>query len=355
MKNIDYIIVGQGIAGSVLAEVLQNRGQKVIVVDNHHFESSSQVAAGLYNPVVFRVFSKSFKADEFFPCAKKFFADLSKKLKVELDHKRSLLKIFTSAYEQDLWQKEKSKNHFLGAVHKKIQEMQPYIEMKYGCGEVPEAGYVNLPLFLAAYRNYLAKEDCLINEKIELEELKIFNDHVVWKNYHARKIIFCEGHAAIHNSFFNYLPFKLTKGETLDVSIGSYNSKSAVNKGVFVLPLHDGKFKVGATHSWDDINTEPTEEGKNELTEKLKLFLKTDFEILKHTAGIRPTVIDRRPYLGLHPRFPALCIFNGLGTKGVLMAPYLASHLADFLLAKVPILEEVNISRHEKRFHKRRF
>jgi glycine oxidase len=347
--NVDYIIVGQGIAGTVIAEELQNRGQKILVIDNHHHESSSLVAAGLYNPVVFRVFSKSYMADLFFPAAKKFYSDLQQKLGVTLDHPRSLLKLFSSEHEANLWNKELEQNKFLGPVYGSLAELQQCINMPYGCGEVPEAGYVDLPLFLSSYRNKLLAEDKLVSEEFSFENLKILNDGVTWKNFSASKIIFCEGHAATKNPYFNYLPFKLTKGETLDVEIKNISCEKAVNKGVFVLPMHDGSFKVGATYTWNDLTNLPTEEGKKELLTKLNLFLKCEYKIKNHAAGIRPTVTDRRPYLGLHPQYPALCIFNGLGTKGVLMAPFLANHLADFLLKKEFLIPEINISRHEKR------
>ena len=60
----DYIIVGQGIAGSVLAATLMMEGKSVIVIDNRHSEASSCVAGGGVNPITGQRFVKSWKSEE---------------------------------------------------------------------------------------------------------------------------------------------------------------------------------------------------------------------------------------------------------------------------------------------------
>jgi len=55
---IDFLIVGQGLAGSLLAWELIQRGCSVLVVDKGE-ENASQVAAGLINPVTGIRFVKS--------------------------------------------------------------------------------------------------------------------------------------------------------------------------------------------------------------------------------------------------------------------------------------------------------
>jgi glycine oxidase len=48
-------------------------------------------------------------------------------------------------------------------------------------------------------------------------------------------------------------------------------------------------------------------------------------------AGVRPTVKDRKPLIGLHPKNPKIGIFNGLGARGVLMGPYLSKQFSSIL------------------------
>lgn len=136
------------------------------------------------------------------------------------------------------------------------------------------------------------------------------------------------------------MPFKLTKGELLTVKVDKLRTEKVINKGVFILPLGGGIFRIGSTYNWKEFSASPTEEGKAELTEKLEKLLRIPYEILKYEAGIRPTVADRRPFLGVHPEFNQMLIFNGMGTKGVLIAPYFANHFADFLTGKISLLDE---------------
>jgi len=64
-----------------------------------------------------------------------------------------------------------------------------------------------------------------------------------------------------------------------------------------------------------------------------------------HTAGIRPTVIDRKPLLGSHHLHRNAAVFNGLGTRGVLIAPYAAPILYNHLTNQNPIPREISIER----------
>ena len=114
------------------------------------------------------------------------------------------------------------------------------------------------------------------------------------------------------------------------------------------MDLGNKRYKVGATYAWDDLSEEPTEAGASELHNKLKQLISCDYNLIKHEAGIRPSSIDRRPIIGAHPQHKNLFIFNGLGTKGVMLAPYFAKNFVNFYLEKESIHEEVNV----KRFYK---
>jgi glycine/D-amino acid oxidase-like deaminating enzyme len=96
---------------------------------------------------------------------------------------------------------------------------------------------------------------------------------------------------------------------------------------VFVLPIGEHRFKVGSTYDWKDLSENTSVAGKKLILERLNNLITTDFRVLNHQAGIRPTVIDRRPILGRHPEFSNIFVFNGLGTKGVMVAPYFAKQM----------------------------
>jgi glycine/D-amino acid oxidase-like deaminating enzyme len=127
-----------------------------------------------------------------------------------------------------------------------------------------------------------------------------------------------------------------------------------MNTSVFILPLGNHLYKVGATYNWEDKTQTPTEAGKHELQERLKEIISCDFEIIEHVAGVRPTVNDRRPLVGTHPRHKNLHLLNGLGTRGVMLAPSMALDLFQFIEHKILLDKTIDIKRYEQRFNKNR-
>ena len=346
-KPLDYIIVGQGLAGTIFALTLLKHNKSFMVIDEPSLSNASRIAAGLYNPVVFKRLVKSWMADELIPFMDKFYADAEQLLNKKFYFKKQIVKPFAEEQEKVLWIKKTDEaiGHYLS---KDISPdyLNDKIHNPLGSAEVLHAGNLNTTIFLEAARNYFAQHHQLLEEKFDYDQLVVSEKNVVYKTVTAKKIIFCEGYKALKNPYFSWLPFKLTKGEIITVSIPLLNElDKVINKGVFILPLGNHLFKVGATYEWADLADVPTNKGKAYLIDKLKKILKVPFEIVDHQAGIRPTVNDRRPLVGIHPQHPALGVFNGMGTKGVMLAPYFADRFFDFLEHEIPMNKEVDIIR----------
>jgi len=351
-KSINYIIVGQGLAGTILAQTFLREGKSIVVIDEQNLSNASRIAAGLYNPIVFKRLVKSWLADELIPFMDSFYPDAEKLLNENFYFKKQIVKPFSEEHEKILWLKknEEPVGKYLSKI---IQDdfLIDVIQNPLGSSEVIDAGNLNTALFLAAFRNYFKNNHQLLEEKFEYDQLIISEKFVSYKNTQADKIIFCEGYKTIDNPYFNWLPFKLTKGEIITIKApllfqkNNGRSEKVINKGVFILPLGNHLYKVGATYEWNDLTEQPTERGKEFLIDKLKNVLKIPFEIIDHQAGIRPTVNDRRPLIGLHPQHTALAVFNGMGTKGVMLAPYFAKQFVDFLENNKPLNKEADIAR----------
>jgi glycine oxidase len=347
--SVDYLIAGQGLAGTVLAHQLLLKGKTIRIVDHPTMSSSSKVAAGLYNPVVFKRLVKSWMAEEQIGFAEHFYPHMERLLDGKFFFKKALVKIFAEDNEKILWEK------------KRLEEVGKYLDPIQTSGALPElvqapegyafvkgAGNLDVPLFLELSRAYFMKQDLLLEEKFEHDLLEVQDTHVQYKSISARKILFCEGHLATLNPWFNWMPFNLAKGEVLTVRIPGYTLEEVINKGVFVLPLGAGLFRVGSTFAWDKLDEEPTEVAKADLMQRLQKVLKVPFEVVDHKAGIRPTVINRRPLIGVHPKYPALCMFNGMGSKGVMIAPLFANLFIQHLEQGLPLSPEVDIRRFYK-------
>jgi glycine oxidase len=348
-KRTDYIIAGQGIAGTVLAYTLLKKGRTVRIIDDPSLSKASKVAAGLYNPVVFKRLVKSWMADELISFMDQFYKATEKELNEKFYHKKTIVKLFAEENEKSFWQKKT--NEEVGKyLSKEINNdfLSDIIRNTNGASEVFNAGNLDTHLFLDTFRNYFREKDLIHEEKCDYEKIEFSGNGIAYKDLKSSRLIFCEGFRSVENPYFSWLPFKLTKGEVITIRLEKGHSipyDKVINKGVFILPLTENTYKVGATYEWQDLTERETVKGKAELVSKLEKVLKVPFEIIRQEAGIRPTVNDRRPLLGIHPEHSALGVFNGMGTKAVMLAPYFADHFVQFLEEGKALNKEVDISR----------
>ncbi|MEM6697921.1 MAG: FAD-binding oxidoreductase [Bacteroidota bacterium] len=347
-EKIDYIIVGQGIAGTLLHYFLQKEGKKVVVIDNNHQTSASKVAAGIINPVTGRRYVKSWLIEQLLPIAAETYQTIEQQLNSSFYHPTPVVRTLSNRNEELFWE-DRLLNEYYEAYVKEEANLGNYaafVSQDYAYAEVKQSAQVQLGKLVESYRKYLEGIDEMLSETFEFEGIRFKEEGVYYKHLVAKKIIFCEGDYAKQNPFFNYLPFGGAKGEALIVKIPNTNFQRILKQRIFIVPLQDDLYWIGATTDKKYQNDVPTEVGKEYLVAQLKIVLNLPFEIVAHKAAIRPTVKDRRPFLGLHPQYPQLAIFNGLGTKGTSLAPYFAQHLTSFLIEKTPLMKEVDIARY---------
>ncbi|HNC64044.1 MAG TPA: FAD-dependent oxidoreductase, partial [Chitinophagales bacterium] len=72
---------------------------------------------------------------------------------------------------------------------------------------------------------------------------------------------------------------------------------------------------------------------------------KCKYEVIDEKAGIRPTIKDRRPVLGAHPEHKNMYVYNGMGTKGISLAPYFSNELILHITENKEIDKEIGIQR----------
>lgn len=343
---IDYLIVGSGLAGIAFAEtLLQNN--KSFIVFNDNSQNSSKIAGGLYNPVILKRFSEVWNAKQQLEIATSFYEKIEEKLSVQIDYKLPIYRKFFSVEEQNNWFAASDKPNLVPFLSTTlIKKKYEAINSPYGYGEVLQTGYVDTISLLKNYHTYLEDKNLLRNETFDYSLLQFENECIRYNNIKAKHIVFAEGFGMHSNPFFNYLPLDGTKGELFIIKAPDLDLDVIVNTSVFILPLGDNLFKVGATYNWKDKTDSPTEEGKQELIERIKEILTCDFEIVDHFAGIRPTVNDRRPLLGAHPKFKNLHILNGLGTRGVMLAPSMAIDLFNHIENKTSLDKTIDINRY---------
>ncbi|WP_428657067.1 NAD(P)/FAD-dependent oxidoreductase [Runella sp.] len=344
----DYLIVGQGIAGSILAWTLSQRGHHVLILNDPTLPSASKVSAGIFNPLTGKKLSRTWKADELFPFAHKFYSEMQQLLEVEFLHDCDVYRPFRSIEEQNSYIAQTADPTIAKYVIDRTNdaEFAPYIQNQYGGLQITRSGWVDCTRMLQKIETYFSDKKQYSYGKIDYQKIEIQEDGVKYGELKIKKILFCEGFEARQNPFFSWLPFNPVKGQSLIAFIDNYPIKEIVNQGVFILSIDGkGKCRLGATYTWHDIDWETTEDARAYLQEKINVFLKTPYQILEQQVGIRPSTKDRRPFVGIHPEYPSLGIFNGLGTKGVSLAPYFAEQFAKFLETGEEINKEANIER----------
>ncbi|WP_026463090.1 NAD(P)/FAD-dependent oxidoreductase [Adhaeribacter aquaticus] len=344
----DFLLIGHGLAGSILAETLSEAGYKILVIDTPKPNSASNVAAGLMNPLAGKRFAKSWLADTLVPFATSFYQDLEARFNQQLFYPKPILKLFSSVEEQNNWM-GKSAGTTYGDFIKEVYTSLPasdVISQEKGGILIDKGGYVLVPVLLEILRVHRLHKQELITESFEFIDLQLQDNYIKYQDIEAKEIIFCEGYKGAENPFFKWLPFSLNKGEVLDVKALDFPDEYIYNKAVYVVGAGAERVRIGATYNWRQADEEPTETGREELLHKAQDLIKKPLTVVAHKAGIRPAVRDRRPLIGSHPEQNNVKIFNGMGSKGVMMAPYLASHFAKVLEAKEDLLPEVNISRY---------
>lgn len=342
---IDYIIVGSGLAGISFTEIaLMNN--KSVVVFNDDSQNSSKIAGGLYNPVILKRFSEVWQAQEQLKLMEVFYSNLSGKIESKVDFKIPILRKFFSIEEQNNWFAASDKPALAPFLSTSlIFKIFEGIDSPFGYGEVLQTGYVDTALLLSEYHDFLSSHQLMLSETFNYDALIFKEDGVSYKGIDARHIVFAEGFGMHANPFFNELPLDGTKGELFIIKAPLLNLDVIVNTSVFILPLGNDLFKVGATYNWKDKTSLPTEEGKAELIERIREIISCDFEIIEHYAGVRPTVRDRRPLVGTHAEHNRVHILNGLGTRGVMLGPAMAKALFDNIENDIPLDKEIDIIR----------
>jgi len=315
-------------------------------------QQASLVAGGLYNPVILKRFTMAWNAKEQLDLAIPFYKNLENKLNTKLDYKLPVLRRFASIEEQNGWFEAADKpglDHFLNIEVLKNKNLN--IDAPFGYGEVKYTGRIDTKTLLEQYSSFLKKNGLLIEEAFNYDLFQEFEEKIVYRDITAKQIVFAEGFGLKSNPFFNYLPLNGTKGELLTIKAPSLKEEKVIKSSVFIIPLENDFYRIGATYKWKDKTNTPTETSKEELLAKLKTFLKCDFEIVRHVAGVRPTVADRRPLVGRHPRHKNLYVLNGFGSRGVMIAPFASKQLFYFIEKKDSLNPEMDIARFTKKYY----
>lgn len=345
------LIVGQGVAGTLLTFQFIKKNYDVTIIDDGHKSSSSVVAAGMWNPLSFKKLNTPWHSKLFLDTAAEVYRDLERLLDVNFFHVKNLLRIFPDQFAANEWDERNDLNDVKYFASPKITPTdRSHFNAPFGMGLVHHAGWCNVPVLLDASRKYFQENAHLITSSFDENALQQIDGKWDYKDSTFDLVILAVGSKNINSKYFNFIPVQPNKGQVLTLSSQDFSRDEIVNYGNFILPIGNNMFRLGATYEFNDPNPHPTLESRNLMLENLALITPKTFDFVDEKAGYRPTMPDRKPVLGPHPLHPNLYIFNGLGSKGVTYAPFFAKQMLDFIEEGAPILKDASIERYYSKY-----
>ena len=335
-------IVGQGLAGSTLALSLIEQGYTVRVYDNGYRTSSSMIAAGMWNPLSYVNLKRSWLANDFLPELEKTYTRFELLLKKSFFHPQRLVRIFPDAGAANLWEERSDHPEVSTYIGKEsVLDSETHFNQPFGHGVILKAGWLDLPLFLAS--------SCALFKDMGVHQIKEVDttQMLQWLN-DGDWVIQCTGWKPMADNLWNTVPIHTSKGQVFTLRIEGLSEDYMSNFGKFAIPLGDSLFRVGSTYEHGALDPLPSEVA-NEVLDDVRKSVRKSFEIIDLKSGFRPTTIDRQPVVGMHNHHSRLGIFNGFGSRGVMMVPFFARHLMQHLTEGAPIMKGVDWRRFEER------
>ena len=352
MKNVDYIIVGLGIAGLAFAETLRNNKKSFVLIEDAKVGATA-ASGGVLNPTVLKRFTAAWNVEQFASYAIPFYKNLEAVLDGQVIESVAIHRILKSVEEQNDWIVASDKDRLKQYLNSSLfNNDNIYVKASFRLGSVNEAYQIRPATLVNNYRDFLKSKNCIIAESFDHPLLEVQKNNVLYKDIISKKIVFAEGAGVVKNPLFPLaispeLPkvFVPNKGEYIIVKAPLLKCTSVLKGSAMVIPFGNDLYKVGASYGRDELSMNITENARVDLSDKLKTMIGCEFEVVDQVAGIRPTVKDRKPLLGVLPTSDRVAFLNGLGTRGLTMAPLLAKQLFDFLENDIEMPSEVNLDR----------
>ena len=345
-NNYDYIVIGQGLAGSILAYRLIERGRNVLVIDNQHHGSSSKVAAGIINPITGNRLITNVLFKQQREISLDLYSELESLFTQKLVTELKQFRLLRSAEQTEFWDKRKVHSSYQDFVGESFATLGPFVDNDFEIVEIHKTLRIHTLELLSGFKKWFSDRHSYLAKKIDYRAIHISQNKVKIDSLESKNIIFCEGYQVIHNPWWNHLPFKLSKGEILKIQVDK-PIDSMLNWRQWLVPdSNNGKeLLLGTNYEWGDFLVEDSlqtsEVAKDYLLMSLEKNTNLKAKILEQQAGIRPTPTHRYPYMGSHKKLTNVFCFNGFGSKGCLTIPYYSELLANYLIDNVALPVDV--------------
>ncbi|MGN6494077.1 MAG: FAD-dependent oxidoreductase [Agriterribacter sp.] len=333
MQQTQFLVVGLGIAGTLVSHELWKAGKEFIVLDDVAGPPKASLVAGsVINPVNINKWEPVANAGQFLPAAISTYTELELLLKAKLVDETAIM-VFQSKATNALHEKIKGENLFISHPgEKEHQTASQFFKDLDELAIIRPVWKMDAASLLAHWQNFLRQKQLFLQGRFHMDDCTIATDHIIYKNIKAQRIIFCEGAQVWQNKFFNTLPFVKNRGEALLVLIPDLPQQYIYHNGIRLVPTGEQRFWCGSNYQWQFENLLPDGDWRKKTERQLQHWLKLPFTVEDHMVAERPTTAGQEILMGIHPKMPSLAILNGLGTKGFSAGPLLAKQLCSQLI-----------------------
>lgn len=344
--KVDYIIVGFGIAGICFSKQLLDQNKSFIVISDSA-PGATQNSGGVFNPIVLRRFTAPENNIKYTDYAIELYHYLQKYTSEKWMYpNQNVYRIFTSIEEQNNWFTAADKPHLKPFISPSLQKnSNPYVSANFGLGKVIKSFRIDAETFLHSLHQYFLATDRMKEERFDYTKLHFHSGNYPWqyKSIKAKAILFAEGTHVSENPYLTSPVIRPNKGEYLIIQAPKLKLNYILKGGVYIIPLKNNCYKVGATYSHDDSTKHPTELARKEIETKLQKMIACEYKVIDQITGIRPVTIDRQPILGEIKK--GMYIFNGLGSRGFTRGPYYSKLLYNAIESKQPVPANMDVKR----------
>jgi len=332
----DILIVGQGLSGSILSWYATRAGLTFDIYDRGALRSASAISSGLINPVTGPAYVKSWLIDKLLPKAIECYTSMARQMGCDLIYQIPIWHHLPDVKSEQQWYHRLSMPGYAELIDDPFSADLLGIAGADRYGRVVQSYRVDVKRLVSQMRADLQSNAILYNEDFHSAQLIRNSDgSFSYKDRSYRHVIFAMGYkASLGDTWFDNEAYRPVKGDAFIATIDDLPTDVIFKRKKFIIPLDGHRYWVGSNYDRDYQSPDPDPETRTFFVHFLKDTLRDRRHTIdQHLSGIRPATKYRRPLIGVHPKVPHLYLFNGLGTKGVSIAPYFAQRLIDSIVS----------------------
>lgn len=313
MPHFDRAVVGSGLAGAALAWQWRLRGRTVLLIDRGDAVTPSRVAAGLITPITGKRLAIDPNFDSLLAAAEQLYTHVERIIGTKLLHRDGAVRILKDDAEAARYTQRRERM-LRGRTEPATLDTQVF-HAPFGAFAMTQALRLDVYGFLDATRRAFEKDGAFRQAAYPACDPGI------------RPLVIATGIAAARDGTLPAQRFEPARGDILTVHIPGLHESRVVHRGIWLVQVGPQLYRVGATYDWATLSDTPSAAGRAELESRLRECLKLPFDVLQHDAAVRPISRSRQPIA--EPIAPGIWAFNGLGSRGTLLAPWHAARLIE--------------------------